>query len=760
MTPAGHLRDIDRDIPVNNQVRRRIDDLSATNTRGKDTEENQCEQNNHTLSAGSANAQFSTGGQHFCKYVRFRLLKVCAQLVDCLLCCWKTIERINMHKVTTEDISLAANTIRGLSMDAIQAANSGHPGLPMGMADVAAVLWLKHLKHSPAAPDWADRDRFVLSGGHGSMLLYSLLHLAGYGLALDELKKFRQIDSLTPGHPEWKHTVGVETTTGPLGQGIANAVGMALAEKMMAERFNDDESSLVDHMTYVFCGDGDLMEGISHEACSLAGHLKLEKLVMFYDSNSITIEGSTDLACSDDVKKRFQSYGWRTLEVDAHDIEAIDRAIKRASRLNGQPTIVICTSLIGKGSPNKEGKACAHGEPLGTDEIALTKKALGMPAEDFHVPEWVTTLFEERKAKMKRLSNKWLRTFETAAASNPEKAQRWNTFMSDELPAGLEAALPEFEAGSALASRAASGKVIQALTAVMPQLVGGSADLSPSTKTLINDADSILPEAFAGKNLHFGIREHAMASMMNGMSVHGGFRVFGATFFVFVDYCRPAVRLAAIMNLPVIYVFAHDSFYVGEDGPTHEPVEQIASLRCMPGMTVIRPADPTETGAAWVAALKNKNGPTALLLTRQNLPVIDRSVFPAANSVERGAYTLKQNGEGTPEVILLATGSEVQLAIDAAEALKDVNIRVVSMPSWELFEAQDQAYRDSVIDPACCKRVAIEAGTSFGWERYIGRCGKAVTLDHYGSSGPYKILAEKFGFTVENVVAVTKSLLG
>lgn len=664
-----------------------------------------------------------------------------------------------MQKVTTDDLKWAANTIRGLSMDGIQAANSGHPGMPMGMADVAAVLWLKHLKHSPAAPDWADRDRFVLSGGHGSMLLYSLLHLSGYGLPLEALKRFRQIDSKTPGHPEWGNTVGVETTTGPLGQGIANGVGMALAEKMLGERFNDEEHTLVDHMTYIFCGDGDLMEGISHEACSLAGHLELDKLVLFYDSNHITIEGKTDLSCSDQAKKRFQSYGWRVMEVDAHDIEAIDKVIKRTSRPKGQPTLVICHSEIGKGSPNLVGTAEVHGAPLGEEELALTKEALGFPQDKFFVPERVGLLFEERKAKMKRLSNKWKRNFKKIVAADPEKAAMWNIHRDDVLPENLECAVPRFDVGSAVATRSASGKVIQGLSAVTPQLVGGSADLAPSTKTLIDDADSVLPGTYAGKNLHFGIREHAMASMMNGMALHGGLRVFGATFFVFVDYCRPAVRLAALMGLPVIYVFTHDSFYVGEDGPTHEPVEQLASVRCIPGLTTLRPADPTETSAAWVAALKNQQGPTALLLTRQKLPVIDREKYPAASELEKGAYTLAQSGDGTPDLIMIATGSEVQLALDAMEALSGENVRVVSMPSWELFDAQTDAYQNSVLDPACNKRMVIEAATAFGWERYIGRCGKTVTLDRFGASGPYKELEKKFGFTVENVVETAKTLL-
>lgn len=665
-----------------------------------------------------------------------------------------------MTKVTPDDLQLTANVIRGLAMDGIQAANSGHPGLPMGMADVAAVLWLKYLKQCPQRADWTDRDRFVLSGGHGSMLIYSLLHLAGYDLPLDELKKFRQLDSLTPGHPEAGHTPGVETTTGPLGQGIGNAVGMALAERMLAARFNTPEHIVVDHHTYVFCGDGDLMEGISHEACSLAGHLKLEKLVLFYDSNHITIEGSTELAYSDDARKRFQSYGWYVLETDAHDLDQIERTLRKACKPRGMPVMVICHSKIGKGSPNKEGSCKAHGEPLGAEEIVLTKRALGLPEDqDFYVPERVRQLFQERAAKTKRQANTWKRTFKAYGLAHPEKVALWEMMLNDVIPDNLEDFLPTFEVGTSVATRSASGTVIQHMAEALPQFVGGSADLAPSTKTLIDEAGSVAPGDYAGRNLHFGIREHAMASVMNGMALHGGLRVFGATFFVFLDYCRPAVRLAAIMNLPVIYVFTHDSFYVGEDGPTHEPVEQLASLRCMPGVTTIRPADPTETGAAWIAALKNKTGPTALLLTRQNLDVLDRTHYPSANNLEKGAYILWQNGTGTPDLTLIASGSEVSLILEAAKAMPTVNVRVVSMPSWELFDAQSTLYRDNVLDPSCTSRLAVEAGVSMGWERYVGRCGRTVCLDHYGLSGPYKALAERFGFTVENVLSVAREMV-
>jgi len=663
-------------------------------------------------------------------------------------------------KITDDQLQLVANTIRGLSMDGVQKANSGHPGMPMGMADVASVLWLKHLNHCPSMPEWANRDRFILSGGHGSMLLYSLLHLAGYDLPLDELKAFRQWDSKTPGHPENHMTAGVETSTGPLGQGIANAVGMALAERMLAARFNTDASALVDHMTYVFCGDGDLMEGISHEALSLAGHLKLSKLVLFYDSNSITIEGRTDLACSDDAKKRFQAYNFNVIEVDAHDFSQIERAIRRAGRSKDKPTAVICTSHIGYGSPNKVDTSSAHGEPLGADEVRATKQNLGLPAEEhFYVPEPVRDLFAARASALKRKANKWGREWKAACKADPSFAEKWTQYFDNVIPEDLESYLPQFEVGTAVATRAASGKVIQGIAKALPQFVGGSADLAPSTKTLIDNAPSVATGSFGGRNLHFGVREHAMASIMNGMALHGGLRVFGATFFVFVDYCRPAVRLAALMKLPVIYVFTHDSFYVGEDGPTHEPVEPLASLRCMPGMTVIRPADPTETAAAWATAIRNTNGPTALLLTRQNLAVIDRSVYPSASNVAKGAYVLCQSGEGTPDLIMMASGSEVELAMQAAEIIAgEINVRVVSMPSWELFEAQPAAYREEVLPRACTKRLAIEAGVSFGWERYVGRCGKKLCLNRFGASAPYKILAEKFGFTVDNVLRIVREM--
>jgi transketolase len=668
-----------------------------------------------------------------------------------------------MAKITNEELKSVADTIRGLAMDGVQKAKSGHPGMPMGMADVASVLYLNHLKHCPSDPAWFDRDRFVLSAGHGSMLLYSLLHLSGYDLPLEELAAFRQLGSLTPGHPEHGHTAGVETTTGPLGQGCGNGVGMALAERMLAARFNTEDCPLVDHYTYVLAGDGDMMEGLSHESFSLAGHLGLHKLVVFYDDNQITIEGSTELAYSDDVRKRFQGYRWNVIETDAHDFDAVDKAIRKAKRQRQKPTLIICKSRIGKGSPNKEGSADAHGAPLGEEEVRATKRNLGLPEDrTFYVPDSVRQLFRRRESALKRQAARWRRMRDDFTRQDPEKARLWEAHLSGELPADIYSVLPEFPLGKAVATRSASGKVIQALARAVPHLVGGSADLAPSTKTLMEGIASVGPDAFAGRNLHFGVREHAMAALLNGMALHGGFRVFGATFFVFLDYCRPSVRLASIMKLPVVYVFTHDSFYVGEDGPTHEPVEHLASLRCIPGMTVIRPADPTETGAAWVAALKNTTGPTALALTRHDIEPLDRSVLPPASLVEKGAYTLWQSKpDAPPDAIVIASGSEVCLALQTARAMADeANLRVVSMPSWELFERQSPEYRETVLPRACPRRIAVEAGCSMGWEKYIGASGHRLCLDRFGVSGPYKELAREFGFTPEHLQTLIRECLG
>jgi transketolase len=659
------------------------------------------------------------------------------------------------------DFTQVANAIRGLAMDGVQKAKSGHPGMPMGMADVAAVLYLKHLNYSPVDPSWPDRDRFVLSAGHGSMLLYSLLHLAGYDLPLDELKKFRQWGSKTPGHPEYGHTAGVETTTGPLGQGIANAVGMALAEKMLAARFNTSDCEVVNHRTYAICGDGCMMEGLSHEACSLAGHLGLGKLVLIYDFNHITIEGATSLAYSDDVRKRFEGYRWNVLEMDAHDLAAIDQTLAEAKQEKERPTLIIAHSTIGKGAPKLAGSHKCHGEPLGEEEIAAAKTALGLPPDQsFYVSQDVRDTFGARAKEMEKRLAKWKDLLRIYREKTPELAGMWEVFQKGRIPSNLEQQLPVFDPAKPAATRNASGLIMQKLAKALPFFVGGAADLAPSTKTYIDGGGDIGPGSFKGVNVHFGIREHAMVAVMNGVALHGGFRIFGSTFFSFLDYCKSSVRLAAIMKLPVIYVFTHDSFYVGEDGPTHEPVEQTMSLRLVPGMTVIRPADPTETGAAWIAALKHKEGPVALLLTRQNVPVIDRKQFPPANMLEKGAYILWDSAPGAPELILIATGSEVSLAMEAARKLAaQCRVRVVSMPCWEMFEKQDEAYWASVLPPDCRKRVAIEAGSTLGWQKYTGCKGRIVGLDQYGGSAPYQVLAEQYGFTPEHVVAVAQDLL-
>jgi len=658
------------------------------------------------------------------------------------------------------DMNLVANTIRGLSMDGVQAAGSGHPGMPMGMADVAAILWTKYLKHNPQNPDWPDRDRFILSAGHGSMLIYSLLHLSGYDLPIEELMNFRQWGSRTAGHPEYGHTIGVETTTGPLGQGCANAVGMAIAEKMLAVRYNTDEQKIVDHYTYVIASEGEFEEGVSHEVFSLAGNHGLGKIIVFYDQNFISIEGDTHITYTDDVQKRMEAYGWQVQEIDGHDHGAITTAIEVAQAETEKPSVIICNTRIGFGSPNKEGSHDCHGAPLGEDEVALTKKNLGISEEKFFVPQAVRDVFSARLEEMKQAEALWNAGFSKYAQTLPEKALEWDKAIKGELP-DLCGKLPEFEADASLATRAASGQVLQALAKEIPFLVGGSADLAPSNNTYLKGLGDIGKNAFAGRNFRFGVRELGMAGIMNGVQLHGGFRIYGGTFLVFADYARPAARLAALMGLPVIYVFTHDSFCVGEDGPTHQPIETCASLRMIHNMTVIRPADATEVVEAWKAALENRSGPTALLLTRQNLSTIDRSVYPAAENLLKGAYTLWQSGEGNPELLMIATGSEVEITLAAARKLGEEgkNIRVVSMPSWELFEKQDDAYRESVLPDACGKRMVVEAGTSFGWERYVGRNGGFVTKDDFGASAPFKVLQEKFGFTVENVYRKARELV-
>lgn len=661
------------------------------------------------------------------------------------------------------NLQRAANIVRGLAMDGVEKAKSGHPGMPMGTADIAVTLFLKHLKYDPADPAWPDRDRFVLSAGHGSMLIYSLLHLAGYDLPLDELKRFRQLGSRTPGHPEHGLTPGVETTTGPLGQGCGNAVGMAVAEAMLAARFNREGFPVADHRTWVIAGDGDLMEGVSHEAFSLAGHLGLHKLVVIYDCNRITIEGRTDLAYSDDVRKRFEGYRWNVLEMDGHDFGQIESALAAAESATDRPTLIVAHTHIAHGAPKAHDTAEAHGAPLGAEEIRAAKAALGLPPDqDFFVPDDVRELFAARARENAARRAQWKAMFRRYREAHPDLAAAWDAAMSGALPADLDARLPAFDPAKPVATRSASGKTLQELAKAVPFLVGGSADLAPSTNTYLNGLGSVAPHSFAGRNFHFGIREHGMAAALNGIALHGGFRVFGATFCVFADYCRPSIRLSALMELPVIHVFTHDSFHVGEDGPTHQPVEHAASLRAIPGLTVIRPADATETAAAWAAALRRTQGPTALLLTRQALPVLDRAQLPPANLLEKGAYVLWESQPGTkPALILMASGSEVSLALEAGKRLAaedGVAVRVVSFPSWELFERQTRKYRNSVLPPGCRRRVAIEAGIAQGWERYLGPKGRFVGMTGFGASAPAKDLAAKFGFTVEKVLETARAL--
>ena len=653
---------------------------------------------------------------------------------------------------------LCIDTVSCLAMDAVQKANSGHPGTAMAQAPAAYVLWTRFLKHHPANPNWADRDRFVLSCGHVSMLLYSLLHLAGYDLALDELKQFRQWGSRTPGHPEKGHTPGVETTTGPLGQGIGNAMGMAIAERWLAERFNRPGFEVVNHRTYAFAGDGDIMEGVAQEVGSLAGHLALEKLVLLYDSNHITIEGSTELAFTEDVGKRFDAYGWRVLRVaDGEDLVALAAAYEEAARPCGKPTLIVCRTIIGFPAPNKQNTAAAHGSPLGEPEIRATKEILGWdPDAKFLVPAEAQAEWRKCETRGAAQETAWTKLFEAYRAAYPGPAAEFEAMMKGELVPDWESILPTFKPGDMLATREAGGKAINALAAKIPNLIGGSADLNPSTNTHLKEGGEYEP-AHSGSNLHWGIREHAMGAALNGMSVHGGLQVFGSTFFIFSDYMRPSVRLAALMGQPVKYVWTHDSIGVGEDGPTHQPVEQLMSLRMIPNMTMIRPADGNETVEAWRLAMKHTTGPVGLALTRQKLPCLD----PAkTKGVAQGAYILEE-ASAPVRVLLLATGSEVHLALAARTVLEGEGIptRVVSMPSWEIFQAQSAEYRQQVIPASVTARVSIEAGVTFGWQRWLGDGGAAIGLDHFGASGPAETLFEQFGFTVENVVKTAKGLL-
>jgi transketolase len=670
------------------------------------------------------------------------------------------LQRRKDTTMTSELDQLCINTIRALAMDGVQKAKSGHPGMPMGMADVAYVLWTRFLRHNPTNPSWPNRDRFVLSAGHGSMLLYSLLHLSGYDLPLEELKRFRQWGSRTPGHPEYGLTPGVENTTGPLGQGFANGVGMAIAERFLAATFNQPDFPVFDHYTYAIVSDGDLMEGISHEAASLAGHLGLGKLVYLYDDNEISIEGSTDITFTEDVPARFGAYGWHVQEIDGYDLDGIGAAISAAQEETERPSLIVCHTHIAYGSPNKQDTAGAHGAPLGEDEVRSTKEALGWPADaSFLIPEEALAVFRQAVDRGQKTEAQWREILKGYRAAYPEQAGLLERLWEGELPEGWEDALPTFGlADGPLATRNASGAVLNAIAPKLPTLIGGSADLEPSNKTMLKSYDAFQRETPAGRNFHFGVREHAMGGILNGMALHGGVIPYGGTFLVFSDYMRPSVRLAAMMHLPVIYVWTHDSVWVGEDGPTHQPVEQIAALRLIPNLVVIRPADANETAAAWRVALERRDGPTALILSRQKLPVPFETMKKSFQKVARGGYVLAESS-GVSHALMIATGSEVSLALEARELLAEqgVGVRVVSMPSWELFDAQPASYRDSVLPPPVTTRLAIEAGVTAGWSKYVGPTGGVIGLDRFGASAPYQVLMEKFGFTAE---AVAERMLG
>ena len=672
------------------------------------------------------------------------------------------------------------NTIRFLAADAIEKAKSGHPGMPMGAAAAAYTLWTRHLKHNPADPLWADRDRFILSAGHGSMLLYTLLYLTGYDISLEDLGAFRQWGSKTPGHPERQHPPGTEMTTGPLGQGLAAAVGMAIAEAHLAARFNHPDHRIVDHFTYAFASDGDLMEGVSCEACALAGHLGLAKLIVLYDDNRVSLAGSTTMCFSEDVEKRFDACGWQVIPVtDGNDVAAVDAAIAAAKAETLRPSLIRLRTTIGFGAPGKQNSSAAHGAPLGTEELRAAKVNLGWPLDPpFFVPEEALRFYRGAAAESAKRQEVWKETFRHYAVDHPGAAAEFERVMRGELPANWENALPVFGPGAKdVATRKTSEAVLQALAPVIPELMGGSADLNPSTFTWLKGQGDFQkpgdPPAcregavggewgYSGRNIHFGVREHAMAAIAGGMALHGGIIPFTGTFFTFADYMRPSIRLAALMGLRVIYVFTHDSIGVGEDGPTHQPVEHLMSLRAIPNFTVIRPADANETTEAWRVALLNEDGPTALIFTRQNLPVLDRSAFGPAAGLRKGGYILWESAAGDPEAILIGTGSDVQIALEAGRRLaaEGIRVRVVSLPSWELFDRAPQDWRDQVFPPAVRARVAVEAGVSLGWEHYVGLEGTVVGIDRFGASAPYQVLYEKFGITAEAVAAEARRLLG
>lgn len=657
---------------------------------------------------------------------------------------------------------LSVTTLRLLAADAVQEARSGHPGLPMGAADMGYVLWARFLKHNPANPAWPDRDRFVLSAGHGSMLLYALLHLTGYDLPLDEIKRFRQWGSRTPGHPEFGLTPGVETTTGPLGQGLANAVGMAIAEAHLAARFNRPGLAIVDHHTWVLVSDGDLMEGLSHEAASLAGHLGLGKLICLYDCNGISIDGPTSLTFTEDTGARFEGYGWHVQRIDGHRMEAVEEALAVARAETARPSLIIARTRIGFGSPNRQGTAKAHGEPLGEEEVRLTKERLGWPSDlKFHVPADVLAGFREALARGQAWEAEWNERLSAYEREHLGLAAELRLALSGKLPPAWNADLPTFPPDTPQATRTASGRMLDALIPRIGALVGGSADLTPSNNTEAKGQQKIQRGALGGRYLHFGVREHAMGAILNGLALHGGVRPYGGTFLVFSDYMRPAIRLAALMHQPVIFVFTHDSIGLGEDGPTHQPVEHLASLRAIPNLVVIRPADASEVSEAWRAALTRLDGPTALVLTRQAVPVLDRERLAPASGLARGGYVLSEVGTPPPQLILIATGSEVHLGLEAQRRLAahGVGARVVSLPSTDLFEAQPKEYRDRVLPPQVTARLAIEAGATFGWDRYVGPRGAVIGLDRFGASAPGQTVYERLGLTPAAIVATALQIL-
>lgn len=659
---------------------------------------------------------------------------------------------------------LCINTLRFLAVDSVEKAKSGHPGAPMGQAAMAYVLWDKFLKHNPQDPSWPDRDRFILSSGHASALLYALLYLTGYDLTLEDIKSFRQWGSKTPGHPEYGLTPGVEATTGPLGQGLANAVGMAIAERWLASHYNKPGFDLIDHFTYAIVSDGDLMEGISHEAASLAGTLKLEKLIFLYDANQITIEGSTEFTFSEDVGLRFKAYGWEVIgPIDGLNPMEVTKAIEQARNNANRPSIIICRTIIGYGSPHKQGKASSHGEPLGKEEVLLAKKALGWPyPEPFTVPEEVLKHFRQAVKRGEEAQRKWQEKLKLYQKSYPEEAQSLNDALNGNLPECWDKGLSNiFDIQGLMATRDASGKVLNMVAPKIPYLIGGSADLAPSNKTYINGGGDFTPQDYYGRNLHFGVREHAMAAISNGLALHKGVIPYAGTFLVFSDYMRPAVRLAAMMKQQVIFIFTHDSIGLGEDGPTHQPVEQLMALRTIPNLTVIRPADAAETAIAWQMALKRQNGPTALILTRQKVPILNRNELAPADGVRRGGYILWKSRKN-PEIIIIATGSEVHIGLKAARELDKAGIAtsLVSLPSWEIFDQQEEEYRNLVLPPGVRCRISLEAGVTMGWERYIGQDGIAIGLDHFGASAPHEELYQHFGLTGERIFNEALKLIG